>query len=237
MLNIIIPLAGEGSRFKDAGFTDPKPFIKVADNPMISEVVQNLNAGARDHRFIFCVRKEHVGELKELFFVKYMKNTEIIVVDENTEGTVCTLLLAKHLINNNDELVIANSDQIIDFDFEDFLDQGAKGDGCIAVFEDTDPKWSFAKVENNRVVEVAEKNPISNLATCGVYYWRRGRDFVDAAECMIEANDRVNGEFYACPSYNYFVQDHDVSVYHVSAMHGLGTPVDLVNYLNYLLEI
>lgn len=229
MLNIIIPMAGEGSRFKNAGFHTPKPFIQFAGKMMIDWVIDNLTPKC-DHKFIFLVREEHSGSY---YGQKFVNEGHLIVpVRELTQGTACTLLLAKHLINNDDELIIANSDQFIEWDINDFVKQSRNHDGNIAVFEDTDPKWSFAKVEWGRVVKVAEKDPISNLATCGVYYWKRGRDFVDAAECMIEANDRFNNEFYTCPSYNYYVQDHDVSIYPVETMWGLGTPPDLLTFIN-----
>lgn len=229
MLNIIIPMAGEGSRFKNAGFDTPKPFIDFAGKTMIEWVIENLTPKCA-HRFIFLVREEH---LETYYGQKFAENDHLIIgVKELTQGTACTLLLAKFLIDNNDELIIANSDQFIEWDVNHFISESQKYDGNIAVFKSRDPKWSFAKIENDKVTEIAEKQPISNHATCGIYYWKHGKDFVKSAESMIEANDRFNNEFYACPSYNYFVKDHNVSVYPVKKMWGLGTPPDLLKFIN-----
>jgi NDP-sugar pyrophosphorylase family protein len=229
MLNIVIPMAGEGSRFKNAGFHTPKPFIKFAGKMMIEWVIDNLKPEWK-HRFIFLVREEHLGSY---YGQKFAEQGHLIVpVRELTQGTACTLLLAKHLIDNDDELIIANSDQFIEFDINDFIVESRKYDGNIAVFRANDSKWSYAKVENNRVIQVAEKQPISDNATCGVYYWKKGSDFVRSAKTMIEANDRFNNEFYTCPTYNYFVKDNYVSAYSVKKMWGLGTPPDLLTFIN-----
>ena len=163
----------------------------------------------------------------------------ILPVKQLTEGTACTVLLARKTFDNDNPLMVANSDQLVDFEVADYLqdcrDRGL--DGSILVFRDParDPKWSFARLDDEGLVqEVAEKKAISDLATVGIYLFARGRDFISAAADMIANNDRVNGEFYTCPIYNYMIANGArIGVYEVpmDAMSGLGTPDDLTNFL------
>ncbi|MCS6766968.1 MAG: NTP transferase domain-containing protein [Candidatus Protistobacter heckmanni] len=156
-----------------------------------------------------------------------------------TEGTLCTVLQARAHFQDGRPLLVANADQLVDFDCGAFVaDCHARGlDGSILVFRDParDPKWSFARLdERGLVAEVAEKRAISNLATVGIYYFRSGAAFAAAAVDMLARNDRVNGEFYACPVYNYLIRaGKRIGVYEIAAqaMHGLGTPADLDAYL------
>jgi len=236
-LNVVIPAAGQGSRFAKAGFPDPKPFIPVEGRMMIDLVIENMAVkGAKNHTLL---RKEHVVGRDAAISSLKARGVTIHPVEELTEGTACTLLLAREAIDNEDALLVANSDQYVNFDVEDFVADCIRRDldGSILVFRDptTDPKWSFAKLDaNGLVTEVAEKRPISDLATVGVYLFRRGDEFVASAIDMIVRNDRVNNEFYTCPVYNYMIaKGARIGVYEVpqSAMHGLGTPEDLAAYL------
>jgi dTDP-glucose pyrophosphorylase len=165
----------------------------------------------------------------------------IIDVNGITEGAACTALLGKGFINNDDPLFFANSDQFVEWESLDFMYkmQETGCDGGLVTFESTHPKWSFARVDDNGfVTEVAEKNPISNIATVGYYYWKKGSDFVRYAEKMIGDNARVNGEFYVCPVFNQAIEDSkQIRTFNVSGMWGLGTPEDLKHYLeNYHLR-
>ena len=237
-LNIVIPMAGEGSRFKKAGYTKPKPFINVIGKPMIKWVMENLEVpGAH---FILIARKEHVIAEEEL--VETLKKEfpiTIITVDQLTEGTACTVLFARKYINNDIPLLIANSDQWVEFSLDAMLKDAHQNswDGSILTFTDTDmnPKWSFAKTNEKReVIEVKEKVAISDKATVGIYFFSKGRDFVDGAIDMIVHNERVNNEFYTCPVYNRAVKNGLlIGIYDIpaSAMHGLGTPEDLDSFL------
>jgi NDP-sugar pyrophosphorylase family protein len=239
MINIVIPMAGLGSRFASAGYEKPKPFIDVLGMPMIERVIVNLDM--KEARFILIARKEHLE--KEINTVNYLKkrykNIEIIGIDKLTEGTVCTILFAKKHIDNDFPLLIANSDQIVEMEISDFINQclNNKFDGSILTFEDTErnPKWSFAKVNNNGfVIEVKEKIPISTSATVGIYLFSRGADFVNAAIQMIIENDRVNNEFYTCPVYNYMIrEDKRINIFPIplTSMNGIGTPEDLEKYI------
>ena len=234
-MNILIPMAGEGSRFKLAGYTFPKPLIDINGKSMIQRVVENLNF---DAHYIFLVREEHIkqysGLVDTLSRITNGKNT-IIVVDNLTEGAACTALLAEKIINNDDELLIANSDQYIEYCYQNFhiLKNLTNSDGIIFTFNDTHPKWSFVKTNfNGYIVEVAEKKPISNIATCGIYWYRHGHDFVKYANSMIKKNIRINNEFYIAPVYNEMILDKKLLIpFYVNKMHGLGTPEDLEKFL------
>ncbi len=236
-VRVVIPAAGDGSRFRKAGFVKPKPFIDVLGRPMIEHVVDNV-ASARS-RVHLLLRNEHVTGEAELVERFQARGYAVHTVDKLTEGTACTLLLARQAIDDDTPMLVANSDQYVEFSVDAFvgdcLDRDL--DGSILVFRDPsrNPKWSFARLNGEGLVcEVAEKKPISDLATVGIYFFRRGSDFVRGAIDMIARNDRVNNEFYTCPVYNYLIQRGlRIGVFEVSqnAMHGLGTPEDLADYI------
>jgi HAD superfamily hydrolase (TIGR01509 family) len=232
-MNVLIPMAGAGTRFQQAGYTFPKPLIDVNGKPMIQVVVDNLNI---DATFIYVVRKEHrIKYNLDTLLSLITPECKIVEVDELTEGAACTTLLAKEWIDNDCQLVMANSDQFIEWDSNEFLYKMIEQnlDGGILSFTATHPKWSFAKVDKfGYVTEVAEKNPISDIATVGVYYWAKGSDYVKYAERMIEKNIRTNNEFYVCPVFNEAISDgKKIKTFNIEKMWGLGTPEDLKYYL------
>jgi len=232
-LNVLIPMAGAGSRFEAAGYTFPKPLIEVRKKPMIQVVVENLNI---DANYIYVVQKSH----REKYNLDTLLNLltpgcKIVEVDGITEGAACTALLAKEHINNDNPLFFANSDQFVEWDSNEFMYkmQETDADGGIVTFNATHPKWSFAKVdEQGLVTEVAEKNPISDIATVGYYYWKHGSDFVKYAEQMINKDIRVNNEFYVCPVFNQAIEAGlQIRTFNTEGMWGLGTPEDLDYFL------
>ena len=234
-MNVLIPMAGAGSRFASAGYTFPKPLIEVNGKPMIQVVVENLNV---DAHFIFLVQKEHYEKynLKQLLNL-IAPGCDIIQVDGLTEGAACTTLLAKELIDNNEPLMMANSDQFVEWNSNEVLYAFTADniDGGIVSFKATHPKWSFAKVgDDGFVSEVAEKNPISDDATVGIYYWSKGSDYVKYAEQMIEKNIRTNGEFYVAPTFNEAIGDgKKIRIKQIEKMWGIGTPSDLEYFLSH----
>ena len=234
-LNVLIPMAGAGSRFEQAGYTFPKPLIEVNGKPMIQVVIENLNL---DANYIYVVQKAH----REKYNLDTLLNLltpgcKIVETDGLTEGAACTALLAKDYIDNDNPLFFANSDQFVEWDSNEFMYkmQETDADGGIVSFTATHPKWSFAKIdENGLVTEVAEKNPISDIATVGYYFWKHGSDFVKYAEQMIEKNIRVNNEFYVCPVFNQAIEDcKQIRTFNTDGMWGLGTPEDLNYYLEH----
>jgi len=237
VINIVIPMAGAGSRFLDAGYTTPKPFIDVLGKPMISQVMDNL--GDLEAKFYLIGRKEHL--IKEAPLVSLLKkqySAQFIEIDHLTEGTACTVLYARKYINNDEPLLVANSDQLVDINISDFVEDCKirNLDGSIMTFlePEGDNKWSYAYINNDGIVqEVREKEAISEYATVGIYLYAKGRYFVDAVIDMMIARDTVNNEYYTCPTYNYIVKEGlDIGIYNIkrSQMHGLGTPEDLHNY-------
>ena len=233
-LNILIPMAGEGSRFKNAGYTFPKPLIEVNGKPMIQVVTENLGFKAN---YIYIVRKEHYDKYHLSNFLNLITpGCKIVTVDSLTEGAACTTLLAKEYIDNDNSLLIANSDQYIDWNplqfYYNMIEK--KVDGGILTFEATHPKWSFVAVNDfGYITEVAEKKPISNIATVGIYYWSKGSEYVKYAEQMIEKDIRVNNEFYVAPVYNEAINDgKKIIPYNIDKMWGIGTPEDLNIFLN-----
>jgi len=232
-LNVLVPMAGAGSRFAQQGYTFPKPLIEVNGKPMIQVVVENLNIEAH---YIFIVQQEHY----EKYNLKYLLNLiapgcDIVQVNGITEGAACSTLLAKDYINNDAPLVMANSDQYVEWNSNECMYAFSADDidGGILTFEASHPKWSYAKIgQDGFVNEVAEKKVISNEATVGVYYWKHGSDYVKYAEDMIAKNIRVNNEFYVCPVFNQAIKDHKkIKVKRINRMWGIGTPEDLNNFL------
>lgn len=241
MLNIVIPMAGRGSRFQEVGYKDPKPLIKILGKPMIQVVVENLLPDI-DHRFIFVCQNKHIQEYNLIKFLKSLaKNVEIIGIDGVTDGQACTVLKAKEIINCDEPLMTANSDQFIDININAYLGEieVRKLDGMIMTMKANDPKWSFAQTDDvGMVVRTAEKEVISTDATVGIYNFKKGSDFVRSAEHLIESDIRVNGEFYISPCYNNLVQEgKKIGIYNIGAeydgMYGLGTPYDLNYFLNH----
>tara|TARA_R110000824_G_scaffold401421_2_gene612084 strand:- start:7215 stop:7928 length:714 start_codon:yes stop_codon:yes gene_type:complete len=235
-MKVLIPMAGEGSRFIKEGYTFPKPLIEVNGKPMIQNVIDNLDF---DCEYIFLVRKSHIDKYAGILSTLERATNgkcNVVVVDSLTEGAACTALLAKDLINNDEDLLIANSDQFIEYKPQNFLTikNLSDVDSIVFTFNAVHPKWSFVKTNSRGfVTEVAEKKPISNIATCGIYWYRKGSDFVKYAERMIDNNISVNGEFYIAPVYNELISDGKTLVpFYVHKMWGLGTPEDLKYFLD-----
>lgn len=228
-------MAGSGSRFQKAGYTFPKPLIEVWGEPMISLVIKNLNLQGK---YIFLVQKEHYNKYNlEKLLTMISPGCKIIQIDGITEGAACTVLKSKEFINNDEPLLIANSDQYINWNSFETISSfnHIDSDGGILSFTSIHPKHSFARIgDDGYISEVAEKNPISNNATVGIYHWKRGSDFVKYAEQMIKKNIRTNNEFYICPVYNEAINDgKKIKISPVKEMWGMGTPEELNNFLTH----
>lgn len=234
MLNIVIPMAGRGSRFTDAGYVMPKPLIDIHGRPMIEYVIKNV-APSCEHCFIFICQEEHLKNYDLEQELRIMSpDCKIITIDHITEGAACTVLLAEKYIDNDDALMIANSDQYVDIDINEYLRTMKAHDGLIMTMPADDPKWSFINYDSDGLVTmVREKEVISNEATVGIYNYLKGCDFVKYAHQMIDKNIRVNNEFYVAPVYNEMIEAGKKIVYcNVGEkMYGLGTPTDLNLFL------
>ena len=233
-MNVLIPMAGAGARFEKAGYTFPKPLIDVNGKTMVQTVVDNLNIEAN---YIFIVQKSHYEQYHlQIVLQNIVPNCTIIQVEDITEGAACTTLLAKEYINNDKPLIMANSDQYVEWDSNEFMYSmvGDNVDGGILTFKSTHPKWSYVKLgDNGFVAEVAEKKPISDIATVGIYYWAKGSEYVKYAEQMISKDIRTNNEFYVCPVFNEAIEaGKNIKIFDVPKMWGLGTPEDLQKFMN-----
>lgn len=239
MINIVVPMAGKGSRFKTEGFPMPKPLIPVKNKPMIQLVIDNLKP-RRPHRFIFICLEEHLADHNlENLLKTWAPGALVIPLKEVTEGAACTVLLAEKFINNSTPLMIANCDQWVDIDINHYLAESDKPnlDGLIMTMKANDPKWSFVRFNpSGKIDGVLEKQVVSDEATVGIYNFKRGSDYVSAAKSMIAKNKRVNGEFYVAPVYNELIETGaKLGIYNVGSelngMYGLGIPSDLKKFL------
>ena len=235
MLNILIPMAGLGQRFIDESFSKPKPLIDINGQPMITKVLDSLGLQGQ---FLFVLRKiSKLDQIVKLLQYKY-NNCKIVLIDYLTEGPACTCLLMKEFIDNDDELIIANCDQIMwwnDGAFRHFC-KYADYDGIIVTYTSDVSKNSYVTIDRKGYVTRArEKEVISNISFNGIHYWRKGKDFIESAEQMIEQNDRaINGEFYIAPTYDHMIRNNKkVGIYHIPNCqhHAVGTPDDLREYI------
>lgn len=237
MLNIVVPMAGRGSRFIKAGYTVPKPLIEIYGHAMIEYVIKNVKPN-QEHKFIFVCLEDHIVEfdLKNKLR-KIVPSCEVVSVNQVTEGAACTVLLTEEYIDNDSPLMIVNSDQFIDVDINLYLNAFVDVDGLIMTMKADDPKWSYIRYDmTNKVYEVKEKEVISDEATVGIYNYMKGSDFVKYSKRMIEKNIRVNNEFYVAPVYNEMILDgKNIHYYNIGneseEMHGLGTPEDLQRFM------
>lgn len=230
-MNIVIPMAGAGARFFNEGYTKPKPLIEIEGETMIEKVVNNINI---DGNYIFVVQKDHVEKYNLIDYLsKLKKNCRVVISDKLTEGAACTVLLAQEYIDNKEPLFICDSDSLAKYDSNHFVKSVGDYNGAILTFYGQDPNLSYAKIDEDAIIEVAEKNKISDTAICGRYFWGQGRDFVYYAKLMISKNQKIKNEFYVAPVYNLAIKEgFKILNYHVEDFSNLGTPFDLNLYLN-----
>jgi dTDP-glucose pyrophosphorylase len=234
-VNIVMPMAGRGSRFADVGHTLPKPLIDVRGRPMYAWAMDSLPL-ALAKRVIFICLAEHLRDraLERDIRSRYAAlDPVIIALDHVTEGQACTVLMARAHIDSGEPLVIYNADTYCKTGLERRLrDLPPSVDGVLSVFRAPGDKWSFARTDaSGRVVETAEKRRISEWATTGLYHFRRGADFVRHADAMIAADERERGEFYVAPVYNRLIAaGGDVRIDEAEEVWVLGTPEDLADF-------
>lgn len=227
-------MAGAGKKFQEAGYAFPKPIIDINGKTMIQVVVDNLKPST-PHTFIFICLREHYEkyDLHNILKNATENNFEVVLINDQTRGAASTVLCATNYINNNEELIIANSDQYIEFSIDDFITKAREGnkDGLILTFKSSHPKWSYTRTNaDGLVLETAEKKVISDRATVGVYYFRNGSDFVKGAQNMIQKDINYNNEYYVCPVFNEIILNNGkIYIDNIEAdqMHSMGTPEDL----------
>ena len=232
-MKIIIPMAGLGSRFPENIYKFSKPLIPINGTPMIVHTINSLSI-AGDYIFII-IRDKYTEDLMSVLTNSF-KSCEIIILNKTTQGAAETCLTAKNYISENEELIIANSDQIMWWNSELFIKstQANSIDGMIVTFKSNSQANSFARIDvHGNVTEIVEKKVISDLALNGIHYWRTARDFFWSAETMILAQNKTFGEYYIGPSYNYLIaKGFRLAVHHLPDFqhNPVGTPEDLIAY-------
>jgi len=228
-------MAGLGSRFPRDKYYLPKPLIDVNGRPMITRALESLDIDGQYH---FILRNDEFLKITKDVISKTVKNPNFVIVDQTTEGPACSVLLFKEFVNNDDELVTANCDQIMEWSSKLFFHNVRLYDGAVVTYYSDTDKNSYVKLDRQgRAIQFAEKEVISNISLNGIHYWKKGSDFVESAESMMAANDRApNGEFYIAPTYNYMIRaGKEIGIFHIpiEQHHAVGVPIDLERFLKY----
>jgi dTDP-glucose pyrophosphorylase len=238
-MQVVIPMAGRGSRFLMEGFTPPKPLIDVGGLPMIVRAIKSLE-GLSISKLIIVTLKEHEHQygVSEILQRHIPNQFELVILNDVTEGQLCTVLEAKHLLDLKEDLLIAACDTYVEEGItEDVLN--SKYHGIISVANLEGEQWSFARLgDDGCVVEVAEKKRISDNASTGLYYFRNVQEFINYGELIIANQERTRGEFYIMPVYQKMIEaGFKVGISRAKSMWDMGTPVAKVNFENYLKSI
>ena len=227
MCTILFPMAGQGIRFKNAGFVEPKPMIKVGDKLMIEWALDSIKSLSTKHKLVFIALEKDL----DFGLSRILENLgEIVRLTSVTNGAVSSTLLASKYINNRLPLLILNCDQYINWDINDFINESINYDASVVVFESQNPHHSFIESNGDLVTRVEEKIAISNLACGGMYYYKYGIDYVEAAQSMISKGITTNGEYYISPVFNELIAAGKKITYFTlpkERIHMLGTPEEV----------
>lgn len=216
-MKILIPLGGKNTFTNDTEYI--KSLYEINRKTIFQYVYEFLNQ-IPNAEFIFVIKKSDVKTFHLDQMIKLLiPNAQVIVADGETKGAACTCLLAVDYIDEDEPIIISNCDQLFNENpaiiIKDFEKRNL--DGGVVTFEDIHPRWSYVKIDsNNYVIEAAEKRPISKHATAGMYYYRKGSDFINSIEKMIMKNVNVNGNFYVCPSFNEMIlEQKKIGIYEI----------------------
>ena len=233
-MQVIIPMAGEGSRFPKSQYPKPKPLIEIDSKPMIYHAVKSL--GVKGEYYFLVRNNEHSDEIVHVIKNSF-SNYHLKFTDNLTNGPACSCLFFEDIIDKNDELIIANCDQIMWWNSEQFLSAARNFtiDGLVVTYTSTTKKNSFAEINRNGFAKrLKEKEVISNISLNGIHYWRKASYFIDSAKEMISKKDTApNGEYYVAPTYNYLIaKGFKIGIYHIpdTQHHSVGVPEDLEKY-------
>lgn len=233
---LIIPMAGRGSRYANVGYTTPKPLIEINGKPMLYHAFQSVKDVPYE-KVIFIALKEHEQTygVSKLIKEQIVTDFELILLDDVTEGQLCTVLTASHYFQPNQSILIAASDSYIESNIAEEV-KNTNADGLISVINLPGEQWSFAKTdETGRVIEVAEKTRISDYASTGIYYFRDAKHFEQYAQQLIQQKETTKGEYYIMPLYNKLIaKGAQIELSHTKAMWDMGTPEAKLKFETYL---
>jgi len=236
MLKIIIPLAGSSELFTNAGYFYPKPLVEVNGNIMIEDVIRNPSYISRKHNFVFIIKNEDAIKFHLDNTLRLLKpECEIIKLRRSTSGALCSVLMAIDKIDSNDNLLILNGDQIIDIDFNkvDEFWHSENVDAGLVTFKSFHPRWSYARIENGEVVQTAEKNPISNSAIAGYYYFKNAKNYFESCFQTIKNDVQIEGIFFISSVINqYVLRSKRTLAYNIEpeCYHSFYSPQMLIDY-------
>lgn len=236
-MNVVVLMAGDSKEFLKDGSKYPKFLYEISGKPLVQYVVENLAPVATN--FIFLINKDDAQKWHLESVIKLLvPEAKVLIVEGSTRGAACSALYATEFINNDEELLIANGDQLIDSDLKEDISKLKNYDGGTLIFESVHPRWSYVKLdEQGSIIQASEKRPISKHATAGVYYFKKGRYFVNGASSMIQKDASVNGNFFVCPVFNEMILDHlklGTAPIEREQYHSLTSVQSVKNYINYL---
>lgn len=236
---LIIPMAGRGSRYANVGYTTPKPLIELNGKPMLYHAFQSVKDVPYE-KVIFIALKEHelTYGVSKIIKEQIVSEFELILLDNVTEGQLCTVLTAAHFFKFNQPLLIAASDSYIESDIAQEVNT-IPADGLISVINLPGEQWSFAKTDDQgKVIEVAEKKRISDYASTGIYYFKDAKRFEQHAQQLIQQKETTKGEYYIMPLYNkYIIEGAQIELSHAKTMWDMGTPEAKQKFEVYLNEM
>lgn len=238
-LHIIMPMAGEGSRFRNAGWTTPKPLIELNGKPLFVRAIESVKVDGAPMKYSLIVRKEHIDEYGiDKGIREILPEAMIYSVEKTTRGAVETCLIAEAGIADDDAVVVMDCD--LEFRSESYkriieeaLKDGNATGGALVSFDSDEPKYSYAELdENGNVVRTAEKEVISNHALCGAYFFASGKEFKEVAHKLLNEPVMLKPEFYVSLLYNYLLAKGDtVKLATMEDYRSYGTPEELKRYL------
>ncbi len=237
-LHIIMPMAGEGSRFRNAGWTTPKPLIELAGKPLFVRAIESVKVDDAPMKYSLIVRQEHIDEYAvDKGIREILPDAMIYSVEKTTRGAVETCLIAEAGIADDDAVVVMDCDLEFRSEayrriIEEALNNEDATGGALVSFDSDQPKYSYAALdENGNVVRTAEKEVISNHALCGAYFFASGKEFKEIAHQLLEA-PMEKPEFYVSLLYNYLLAKGDtVKLATMEDYRSYGTPEELKRYL------
>ncbi|AXX91788.1 nucleotidyltransferase [Malaciobacter molluscorum LMG 25693] len=236
MINILIPLAGKNHFFPELEYPFPKPLIEFNGKTMIEHIIDNFSSLKEEKQFIFIVNRDDCKKyhLDNVLNILTNNTCKIIKLEKETKGAACSVMMAVEYIDNDTSLIISNADQLFDISLNEVINKFNNTDAGVITFESIHPRWSYVRINNEyKVIETAEKRPISKLAIAGFYYFKKGKNFIRAASKMIKKDASVNGLYYLAPCLNELIlENKTINIFKIenNKYHTFYTPQKIKEY-------